>query len=284
MMNKKIKILGVFIRPNSPELKTQCEEIFKLFKSAWTEILIESKSADMIKHKGYDLKEILKKADALLSIGGDGTLISCVRNSIKSNLPVFGLNLGRLGFLAAVTLENLDEFIPILANGEYVLDSHRLLEAKLYSNKKNKFYALNDILITKKDSASLINVNVFINNECINEIRADGLIIATPTGSSAYNISAGGSLVYPHCKNILLTPICPHSLTQRPMVLDDEMSLEFTIESQRCEILIDGQERLDFKINDRLLVKASIYTQLIQHPNRSYFAMLKEKFNWGGVV
>ena len=112
-MNKKIKILGVFIRPNSPELKTQCEEIFKLFKSAGIEILIESKSADMIKHKGYDLKEILKKADALLSIGGDGTLISCVRNSIKSNLPVFGLNLGRLGFLAAVTLENLDEFIPI---------------------------------------------------------------------------------------------------------------------------------------------------------------------------
>ncbi|SQC36356.1 NAD kinase [Helicobacter fennelliae] len=127
----------------------------------------------------------------------------------------------------------------------------------------------------------MIKVGAKINNEFFNTYIVDGLIIATPTGSSAYNISAGGSVVYPFCSNILLTPVCAHSLTQRPLVISDDLELEFVLKEDGM-ILIDGQQTITFHKNKTLNVRKSCNIPLIQHPNRSYFAVLKEKFNWGG--
>ncbi len=281
-MNKPIKKIGVIVRPQSPELAESCKDMFACFLHFGIEIMLEENSAKMLnlESKGLNFSEILNKADALLSIGGDGTLISAVRKSVGSKIPVFGINLGRLGFLTAIKPSELQDFIPMLLKGEYKLDSHRLLKAKLESSK-DEFFALNECFISKKQNG-MIKIHAHINGKYFNTYRADGLIIATPTGSSAYNISAGGSVVYPHCQVILLTPVCAHSLTQRPMVVSDDLSLEFSTEDDGV-ILIDGQEHIEFKKGDMLNVCQNQEVSLIQNPNRDYFMILKEKFNWGGV-
>ena len=152
---------------------------------------------------------------------------------------------------------------------------------KKLDSSENIFYVLNEILITKKDISGMTKIYATINNEHFHTYRADGLIIATPTGSSAYNISAGGSLVHPQCRVILLTPVCAHSLTQRPIIISDNFCLQFSVEEDSV-IMLDGQERIDFRKGDTLFVQGSFPIQLIQHPKRSYFAVLEEKFGLGG--
>lgn len=254
------------------------------------------------------------KVDAIISIGGDGTLISAVHKSVGSGLPIFGINMGHLGFLTAINPSELESFAKDLAQGNYVLDSHKLLEGKIVrpnGEVSQPFYALNEILITKKDISGMIHIDAMIEGEFCNSYRADGLIIATPTGSSAYNISAGGSVVHPRCQVLLLTPVCAHSLTQRPMVISDEWELAFrihsthispskdsakliktgikTLQNQDIEdiegmIMIDGQQCASFKKGEVLEVRASTQVNLIQHPNRSYFAILREKFGLGSRI
>lgn len=254
------------------------------------------------------------KVDALISIGGDGTLISAVHKSVGSHLPIFGINMGHLGFLTAINPSELESFAKDLAQGNYVLDSHKLLEGRIVRPNgeiSQPFYALNEILITKKDISGMIHIDAMIEGEFCNSYRADGLIIATPTGSSAYNISAGGSVVHPRCQVLLLTPVCAHSLTQRPMVISDEWELAFrihsthispskdsakliktgikTLQNQDIEdiegmIMIDGQQCASFKKGEVLEVRASTQVNLIQHPARSYFAILREKFGLGSRI
>ncbi len=280
-MNRPIQKVAIIVRPNSKGLKNACLEIFEIFKQHHIDVYLEQDSAKMLGLEGIEFDKILSKVQAIVSIGGDGTLIAAVRKSVGSGLPIFGINMGRLGFLTAIKPNELESFIPMFLDGSYVLDSHSLLEASFAHNPTQKFYALNEILITKKDVFGMVKIFAKIDGESFNTYRADGLIIATPTGSSAYNISAGGSVVHPNCKSILLTPVCPHSLTQRPMVVSDDLHLEFELEEDG-EIMIDGQDREAFKKGDMLRICQNQYTSLIQHPNRSYFAVLKEKFSWGG--
>ena len=403
---QKIDKIALIVRPESPELADACKEVIAIFERFGVEVcVLESSVASL----GLDPRlackesELGERAQALVSLGGDGTLISAVRKSLGLGLPVLGINMGRLGFLTAIKPSELEEFVPLLKGGEYVLDSHHLLQGLLVdsvlgeqfdkienfvkgtdresanlpqnfqnlqsptatprilekekgaecetqtelessfkkadsSNAQNfnesakdsricdeksllcecaqgrilgvcnrrvrdaikdlsrkaestseqpaqetlsPFYVLNEILITKKDISGMIKIYATINNEHFHTYRADGLIIATPTGSSAYNISAGGSLVHPQCRVILLTPICAHSLTQRPIIISDNFCLQFSVEEDSV-IMLDGQERIDFRKGDTLFVQGSFPIQLIQHPKRSYFAVLEEKFGLGG--
>ncbi|STQ83422.1 NAD(+)/NADH kinase [Helicobacter fennelliae] len=280
-MNQPIYKIGAIVRPKSPELKDSCVEIFRILAESGIEVWCERESSCMLGLQGgVGFEEILDSADAILSIGGDGTLISAVRKSIGSNLPIFGINMGSLGFLTAIKPNEVASFASLLVSGGYKLDFHCMLEAR-FVDSSEKFYALNEVFITKNNHCGMIKVGAKINNEFFNTYIVDGLIIATPTGSSAYNISAGGSVVYPFCSNILLTPVCAHSLTQRPLVISDDLELEFVLKEDGM-ILIDGQQTITFHKNKTLNVRKSCNIPLIQHPNRSYFAVLKEKFNWGG--
>lgn len=314
-MNPPIRKVALILRPQSPELSGACKELIACFQRHGIEVCALESSVQAL---GLDRalacapEQLPSRAQALVSLGGDGTLISAVRQSIaggiadgsiESRLPVLGINMGRLGFLTAITPEQLDGFIPLLLNGEYALDSHHLLQGKLESSAESSgvdcgtldsstresnppkssapFYVLNEILITKKDIAGMIKITASINNEHFHTYRADGLIIATPTGSSAYNISAGGSVVHPKCRVILLTPVCAHSLTQRPMIVGDDFCLRFCVEEDSM-LMLDGQERVEFRKGDSLIVSGAFPIELIQHPKRSYFAVLEEKFGLGG--
>ncbi|MCE3048288.1 NAD(+)/NADH kinase [Helicobacter kayseriensis] len=227
--------------------------------------------------EGIGLQEIQKRCQILLSLGGDGTLISTF-HKIPS-LPILGINAGHLGFLTSVSLESMSAFLPCLFEGKYQIYTHSILS--VYLDGRKIACALNEVLISKKIFPSLIEISAKIQGKQLNHYRCDGLIVATPTGSTAYNISAGGSVVYPYCKNILLTPLAPHSLTQRPMIVGSEMVLEFDV-GQDSQIIIDGQKVFHFPKGSRLeICDEGEVAQLVYPNDWDYFALLREKFNWG---
>lgn len=290
----QINHIGIILRPNTPLLS----EVYKIFlsqaKKYNIKVSLETSSADMIDECGIDFDTLCKESDILVSIGGDGTLISLIRRSISYDKPIFGINMGRLGFLTSININELDDFLARLQSGDYAIYSHMLLEGKLFKGgllegslandreQSRTLFCVNEFLISKSDIAGMININAKINGKYFNTYRSDGLIIGTPTGSSAYNISAGGSIVYPYNRNILLTPICAHSLTQKPLILNDMFDLEFSLQGGSGKVLIDGQDMFSFSKDDVLKVRASNKSaRLIYNSTRDYFEVLREKFNWG---
>ena len=189
--------------------------------------------------------------------------------------------MGHLGFLTDLQKDDVYGFLPNLKSGNYTIAQHMMLEGRI--GEGESFLALNDIILTRLNDAGMIHLKAYIDGEYFNAYYGDGLIVATPTGSTAYNISAGGAVVYPFSKNILLTPICAHSLTQRPLILPDSFEISITLGEQgRCNIVIDGQESKPLKFNETITIKAkSNGTRLIHSPNWDYFKILKEKFHWG---
>lgn len=284
--NKPISKVGIVLRPSSPELKSIFLQTREMLEDSGIEVMLDSISGGMIELLGRDFHQIAQRCDGFISLGGDGTLISMLRRAFSYNLPCMGINTGRLGFLTAFMPNQLREFIPHLQNGSYALESHLVLQALVFEDKDSttplhSILAINEFLINKHELSGMVQIDAHIDEMYFNSYRCDGLIIGTPTGSTAYNISAGGSVIYPYCRNILLTPIAPHSLTQRPLVLSDEFVLEFYVK-QRAKLIIDGQEMLDilphYKVQIRALPQSAM---LIYPPNRDYFSVLKEKFSWG---
>ncbi|PAF42010.1 NAD(+)/NADH kinase [Helicobacter sp. 11S03491-1] len=281
-MNPPVLKIGVLLRPSTPILKESFLDIQNIFQKQGIEVVLENDSAQMIGIEGMDFDKMSQEVNALVSLGGDGTLIAAIRRSYPYKIPAFGINIGHLGFLTAINPKEVKEFAMMLVKGDYVIDEHMMIEGTLKGpNQEKKLYALNEILISKKNIPGMLKIYAKINHEPFNVYYADALIVGTPTGSTAYNISAGGSVIYPFCRNILLTPISPHSLTQRPMVLSDEFVLEFGVE-ENCMLVVDGQEIVEMTKEDTLVVCAAcLNAQLIQKQTRSYFKVLKEKFKWG---
>lgn len=286
VQNKSISKVGIVLRPSSPELRAVFLHTREMLENEGIEVMLESISAGMIELLGRDFHHIASQCDAFMSLGGDGTLISMLRRVVAYNLPCMGINTGRLGFLTACMPHQLHELIPHLHSGSYALESHLVLQAFIFDDKdsttpKHRIVAINEFLINKHELSGMVQIDAYIDAVYFNSYRCDGLIIGTPTGSTAYNISAGGSVIYPYCRNILLTPIAPHSLTQRPLVLSDEFVLEFCVR-QRAKLIIDGQEMFDilphFKVRIEALPESAM---LIYPPDREYFNVLKEKFKWG---
>ncbi|WP_163498945.1 NAD(+)/NADH kinase [Helicobacter suis] len=226
----------------------------------------------------YDFKspEISLPQEVLLCFGGDGTLLAALRH--PSNSPCFGIHVGHLGFLTATNLEGASHFLEALTRGHYQIQEHLMLEGHI---AKQHFLCANDIVVSKKEYSGMLGLQLFIDGVLANTYQVDGLIFATPLGSTAYNISVGGSVVHPLCQNILITPIAPHSLYQRPIILNDQAYLEI-VPKQSCSVVIDGQVRYTLKSKQRLQIHKSIrQAKLIQPLEYNYFKVLKEKFSWG---
>ncbi|MCH5322185.1 MAG: NAD(+)/NADH kinase [Helicobacter sp.] len=281
MQNNPIHTLGVFLRPSSPQIKDDFLEFQALALDLGFLVYLDSISAGMIGMQGLDFKELCKKSDALVTLGGDGTLISTARRSFLYQKPILGINMGNLGFLTDLKKDEIATFLPQLKIGHYRIANHLLLEGKI--ENEEPFYALNEVLLMRLSDSSMIHIKAFIDGEYFNSYWGDGLIVATPTGSTAYNISAGGAVVYPFSNNLLVTPICPHSLTQRPLILPGEFTIQAELgERGRCNIIIDGQENKTLKHGQRIHIKTlNEGAKLIHNAQWNYFKILKEKFHWG---
>jgi len=255
----------------------------RAFEKYEAKVYLDTNSAKMIGLIGIEFDRMCEESDILVSIGGDGTLISLARRSYKYNKPIMGINAGNLGFLTDVTLDEIESFIKKFFEGEYRIDKRMMLRIEIDGRK---YYAFNDIVFNKETISAMVDLRV--EAECmtekekywLNTYYGDGLIVSTPTGSTAYNLSAGGPVVYPLTKSLILTPLCPHSLTQRPLVLPSDFKL--IVESKaKVDVVLDGQEIVHL-YGDKAKIKiASKSARLIHRVERNYFDVLREKLNWG---
>lgn len=228
--------------------------------------------------------EIRGKVDFIFSIGGDGTMLDTLTQVQDSGIPVLGINVGRLGFLSSISTQEINQCLDSLFKGHYTIDKRRLLRLDSSINLfGDTNYALNELTIHKKDSSSMIIINTFINGEYLNSYWADGLIIATPTGSTGYSLSCGGPIIAPHSDNFVITPIAPHNLNVRPIVVSDEnvVSLEVEGRSQYFIASLDSRSvTIDSTVS--LAIKKSDFTMnLLRIGNDNFLDTLRKKLNWG---
>ena len=283
MQISKLQTIGIVLRPNTPEIRDYYKEVEEFLKHKNITILLENKSAKMIGQTGVQFKQMCQKSDMLLSIGGDGTLISLARRSIEYQKPIMGVNMGKLGFLTDYHSSEFKEAIDDILKGEYKVDTRMALEirAELEEYKGGGFKAINDLVIRHK-KAKMIKTKLIIDKEIINSYYGDGLIVSTPTGSTGYNLSSGGPIVYPYAKNFIFTPICPHSLTQRPIILPVNFDVEVEIEDDYCMAMLDGQDSFTLNAGDRVkIMMAQVGAKILHHKNRNFFKVISDKLNWG---
>ena len=283
LQSNSIKKVGVILRPSTPELKNSFFRLEKIFKKHDIEVYVESSSAGMIDVMGMEFDLLCKSCDALVTLGGDGTLISTVRRSFSYDIPVFGVYAGNLGFLADVGMDELDEFVNNLAKENFRIDERSVLEAQITKNGEEiKMYAFNDIVLTRPSISNMINIETLVDGKAFNTYYGDGVIVSTPTGSTAYNLSAGGPVLFPLTQVFTLTPICPHSLTQRPVVLPGTFTIEMKTPKNRALIIIDGQDMHELNQGESVHIRlAAKNAKLIHREEFNYFDVLKEKLGWG---
>ncbi len=228
--------------------------------------------------------DINKSFNFLISIGGDGTILDAVTLIRNKNIPIIGINTGRLGFLSNISKTEIEDSITKILNNNYKIEERTLLKITSKSKITNDFnFALNEISFIKKDSGSMISIDVYIDDIFANTYWADGLIISTPTGSTAYSLSVGGPIVIPNSKNIIISPIAPHTLTVRPIVIQDSAKLKIKISGRNKNYLLTLDSR-SIKItssNEFYITKANFTIKIVNISSDLYFSMLRNKLMWG---
>jgi len=282
-VQRKIKKIGVILRPSTPELKESYFKLEKIFNYHGIDVNIESISGGMIGVMGMEFDILCQTSDALVTLGGDGTLISVVRRSFKHNIPILGVYAGNLGFLADINIDELDTFVSSFVDGQYRIDERFDIELVRELNEKEiTTYAFNDIVITRHSVLNMIHVETLVDSKAFNTYYGDGVIVSTPTGSTAYNLSAGGPVLFPLTNVFSLTPICPHSLTQRSVVLPSEFAIEMKTPKDKALVIIDGQDKHELEVGQSIHIKlADKKVKLIHRDKFDYFDVLKEKLGWG---
>ncbi|HQQ82490.1 MAG: NAD kinase [Cyclobacteriaceae bacterium] len=240
--------------------------------------------SDKFKSRVFDHGHNLKNLDLFISLGGDGTLLESVTYVGKNETPILGVNTGRLGFLATTGREETEEALDYLLAGNYTIEERSML--KLVSDPKlfgGLNFGLNDFTIMKKDTSSMITVHVYVDGELLNSYWADGVIVSTPTGSTGYSLSCGGPLLFPESESFIVTPVSPHNLTVRPIVLSDKSELTFRIEGRSKKFLVSLDSRFE-TVDETVklkLKKERFKAHLVQLPGQHYFKTLRQKLNWG---
>ncbi|MCF6201341.1 MAG: NAD(+)/NADH kinase [Hydrogenimonas sp.] len=278
-----IRRVGIVLRPSTPELERLFYKVKSIFEKQGAEVIVDSVSAGMIDVLGQEFASMCEKSDILVSIGGDGTLISLTRRSYSFHKPILGINAGTLGFLADINPDEIDSFVKKLYTGEFRIDERMMIEGSISNrNGERLFYSFNDIVISRPSISKMVNIDAYIDKKWFNTYYGDGLIVSTPTGSTAYNLAAGGPVTFPLTDAFILTPICPHSLTQRPLVMPADFEIEIKTPEKESLVIIDGQEQYEFGPDDTLTIrKAAIGARLIHRVERNYFDVLREKLSWG---
>ena len=269
------------------------QEVFDTLAANQLEISVYQKFFDFVKDKiklpahistfsGH--KELLSKADILISLGGDGTLLDTLALVRDSQIPVIGINFGRLGFLASINKTEIQGAIKALINGEYAIDKRSLLSLESKSGLfGDENFALNDITIHRRDDSAMMIIHAYMNGEFVNSYWADGLIIATPTGSTAYSLSCGGPIILPSAQNFVITPVAPHNLNVRPIIVPDDVELTFEVEARSTKFLLTCDSRTEtvdrsVKIS---INKAKFNINLVRLNNETFLTTLRNKLLWG---
>lgn len=282
-----MKTIAIIAKPHGDSVKPLVYEIMGFLGNRGCKILKDKRTADVLGDPRYNTdKGIQENADLVVVLGGDGTLISAVRILGMKDTPILGINLGRLGFLTETPAEDAVSALKDVLDGDYKVERRMKLHSHLLQEHERilEIDVLNDIVINKSDAARIFETTVYIDGMLVNEYRADGLIIATPTGSTAYSLAAGGPIVHPSLETMIITPICPQGLSNRPIVISDESEVTIKVNAAKESVSItyDGQvfRKLD-KWKTITVKKASSVTSLIVPKNKNYYSLIREKLGWG---
>lgn len=280
-IHKNLNTIAITTR-DPIEQKDALLKIIKIIKSRSIDVIFEYHVAQSISLEGYEFSELIKRAKVIVSLGGDGNFIATCRRAAQSEAYIYGVHTGHLGFLTDSTLDEFGEFLDQFLNGIYDIERPYMLRANFNKNGKiTTKLAFNDIVLMRKKIDTTSYIDAFLNSKHFNSYFGDGVIISSAMGSTAYNMSAGGPIIHPLCDAYSVTPICSHSLTQRPLVLPREFRLEFR-SNDDVVVLIDGQDRFDLIEFDSVDIGVSdIRVNLLRQKGRDYFGVLKEKLRWG---
>jgi len=286
-----IKKVGITFNPFKKNIFEKAELVIKWLEKRKIKVFIpqENKNTGYFSRILAPLEEIKKEVELVISLGGDGTLCKSAREFSPVKIPVLGINLGGLGFLTEIPMENFQEDLEKILSGEYIVERRMMLQTKIISKESKSpcFIALNDIVISKSFLPRIVSLKTFVSDEFVTTYSADGLIISTPTGSTAYSLSAGGPIVHPNLEVIILSPICAHTLAVRPLIVSQEETIKIIPEkpSEDIFVTIDGQETHPLKNGEQVEIKKSPYqAKLIRLKGRSFFQVLRTKFGWSGVT
>ena len=285
--------IGIVAKRNKPEAVAVVRNLVEWLRPKKIQVYIEKEIEELLSPtlsegnwKSVEREEMPPDVEMIIVLGGDGTLLSVGRQVWNRNIPILGVNLGGLGFLTEITLDELYSVLEKVLQDDFEINERETLKAGVIRRGKRiaEFIVLNDAVINKGALARIIDLETTINGEYLSTFRSDGLIISTPTGSTAYNLSAGGPIVYPSLHTIIITPICPHTLTIRPIIIPDDVKIRALLKSSNEEVTLtlDGQQGFTLKFEDVVEVgKAEGRILLIKSPYRHYFELLREKLKWG---
>lgn len=246
--------------------------------------VISKNQLKKIENKILDSKKLITNCDIVISIGGDGTMLNTAFETYKYGKPLIGLNIGKLGFLAEFDINNVDVLFESILNDNLEIENRIALEGKIVEDEKIKLFAVNDIVIEKGPYPKMIKLRIEIDDNYVTTFSADGLILATPTGSTGYSLSTGGPVVSPKADVITLSPISPHTLTMRHLVISTEQKIKISVETNISVVQIncDGQRVIPMKVPGSIIIKKSKYGIKLMHlKNNNYFRILRKKLMWG---
>jgi len=282
-----LRSCGIITKRNKPEALSLARDIVGWLSARGVKVLVEKEVAEQIGHADHiDRDGIPSRADLLIVLGGDGTLLSVARLSRVESIPVLGINLGGLGFLTEISKEETFPVLEKIIAGDFETEQRLMLKATILRQGEiiGENTVLNDIVINKGVLARIIDMETYIDGAYLTTFKADGLILATPTGSTAYSLAAGGPIVYPSLNSIIVNPICPHTITNRPLVVPDTATVKVILKTtnQNVHITLDGQVGMPLQGGDVVEAnKAPGYIQLIRSPYKTYFELLRTKLRWG---
>ena len=280
--------VGIVAKPDAPRAPEVVTRLVDWLTERGIDVTLEKETAGIVpavRATAANKAELPGLSDLLIVLGGDGTLLSMARAVGDLGVPILGVNLGGLGFLTATTLDEMLPSLEAAVEGRMVVEDRLMLVARVFRNGSAvcEHMALNDMVITKSAMSRIISLAVSVEGEYATAYRADGLIISTPTGSTAYSLSAGGPILFPTADAIVLTPICSHTLTNRPIVIPASHRIEVTVQSdQEIMLTVDGQVGVGLRERDIVqIVKAAAHIRLVRFPQKDFFSVLRTKLKWG---
>ena len=292
MVKPVIRRIGVVVKPQRPQTVRIIDCLVEWLDNRGVTLVVEpelechpaqAKTGCAI--ETLPRERLAANVDLLIVLGGDGTMIAAARMLGDREAPVLGINYGTLGYLAEFRTEEMIPALEAIFNDDYRLDRRVMLDVELRRNEQRvaQNRVLNDAVISKSALARIIAIEAWFDKQFVNSFRADGLIVSTPTGSTAYNLSAGGPLIYPSMEAVVITPICPHTLSNRPIVVPDDAQIELRLKTrEEVAITIDGQIGFPLEVEDRVFVRKSrTKFNIVQPTNRNYFDVLRDKLRWG---
>ncbi len=285
----KFSTVGIIVKPHTELVKDTLEHLLGYLKNKTCTVLLDHSVDGLLDNNTLNIvsrDELTSQSDLTITVGGDGTILNAARSLANKNVPLVGINIGRLGFLADVSPAEIDTVLDKVLTGNYIEEQRFLLEASIVRNEKIIFTAdaLNDVVIHVRDVVRMIEFETSIDGHFVNHQRADGMIISTPTGSTAYALSSGGPILHPELDAITLVPICPHTLSNRPLVVNSSSEVKVLISESNqasAQVTWDGHTSSDVNVGDHIIIRRKQNAITLIHPEQhSFFEILRAKLNW----